>query len=35
LIILSAIGLVLHALMRSAARRYIFWIRRDDAPVMT
>jgi NitT/TauT family transport system permease protein len=35
LIILSAIGLVLHALMRYAARRYIFWIRRNDAPVMT
>ena len=35
LIILSAIGLVMHGLMRYAARRYIFWIRRSDAPVMT
>jgi NitT/TauT family transport system permease protein len=34
LIILSAIGLVMHGLMRYAARRYIFWIRRNDAPVM-
>ena len=34
LIVLSAIGLVMHGLMRLAARRYIFWIRRDEAPVL-
>jgi NitT/TauT family transport system permease protein len=34
LVVLSAIGLALHALMRYAARRSIFWIRRNDAPVM-
>ena len=34
LIYLSFIGLILHGLMRFAARRYIFWIRRNDAPVM-
>jgi NitT/TauT family transport system permease protein len=34
LIVLSAIGLAMHGIMRYAARRYIFWIRRDDAPVM-
>jgi NitT/TauT family transport system permease protein len=34
LIVLSAIGLVMHGLMRYAARRYIFWIRRSEAPVM-
>jgi len=34
LIYLSAIGLLLHGLMRFAARRYIFWIRRNDAPVV-
>jgi NitT/TauT family transport system permease protein len=34
LIVLSAIGLVMHGLMRYAARRYIFWIRRNDAPVL-
>jgi NitT/TauT family transport system permease protein len=34
LIVLSAIGLAMHGLMRVAARRYIFWIRRNDAPVM-
>jgi NitT/TauT family transport system permease protein len=25
----------MHGLMRYAARRYIFWIRRSEAPVMT
>jgi NitT/TauT family transport system permease protein len=34
LIYLSAIGLILHGAMRFAARRYIFWIRRNDAAVM-
>jgi NitT/TauT family transport system permease protein len=34
LIVLSAIGLLMHGAMRYAARRYIFWIRRDEAPVM-
>jgi NitT/TauT family transport system permease protein len=34
LIMLSAIGLLMHGAMRFAARRYIFWIRRNDAPVM-
>jgi NitT/TauT family transport system permease protein len=34
LIVLSAIGLTLHGLVRYAARRYIFWIRRE-APLMT
>lgn len=35
LIVLSAIGLALHALMRYAARRYIFWIRRNDAAMIS
>lgn len=35
LIVLSAIGLAMHGLMRYAARRYIFWIRRSNTPVMT
>lgn len=34
LIVLSAIGLLMHGAMRFAAQRYIFWIRRNDAPVM-
>lgn len=34
LVILSVIGLVMHGLMRYAARRYIFWIRRSETPVM-
>lgn len=34
LIVLSAIGLAMHGAMRFAARRYIFWIRRSDAPVL-
>ena len=34
LVVLSAIGLVLHALMRYAARRSIFWIKRNDTPVI-
>jgi NitT/TauT family transport system permease protein len=34
LIVLSAIGLVMHGAMRCAAHRYIFWIRRNEAPVM-
>ena len=32
LIVLSAIGLAMHGAMRFAARRYIFWIRRSEAP---
>ncbi len=34
LIVLSAIGLAMHGAMRFAARRYIFWIRRSEAPVL-
>ncbi|HEX9468524.1 MAG TPA: ABC transporter permease [Bradyrhizobium sp.] len=34
LIVLSAIGLLMHGAMRYAARRYIFWIRRNEAPAM-
>jgi NitT/TauT family transport system permease protein len=34
LIVLSAIGLVMHGVTRVAARRYIFWIRRNEAPVL-
>jgi NitT/TauT family transport system permease protein len=34
LIMLSAIGLLMHGAMRFVARRYIFWIGRNDAPVM-
>lgn len=34
LIVLSAIGLIMHGVMRYAARRYIFWIRRNDTPVL-
>ena len=34
LVILSAIGLVLHWLMRFAARRSIFWIKRGNTPVI-
>ena len=34
LIVLSAIGLAMHGVMRFAARRYIFWIRRNEAPVL-
>lgn len=34
LIVLSAIGLIMHGLMRYSARRTIFWIRRDDTPVL-
>jgi NitT/TauT family transport system permease protein len=34
LIVLSAIGLAMHSAMRIAARRYIFWIRRAEAPVL-
>lgn len=34
LIVLSAIGLAMHGAMRFVARRYIFWIRRSEAPVM-
>lgn len=35
LIVLSAIGLIMHGIMRIAARRYIFWIRRNEAPVLS
>ena len=35
LIVLSAIGLAMHGAMRYAARCYIFWMRRSEAPVMT
>ncbi len=31
LIILSAIGMILHGITRFAGRRYIFWIRRERA----
>ncbi len=34
LIVLSAIGLLMHGAMRYAANRYIFWIKRNEAPVM-
>jgi NitT/TauT family transport system permease protein len=34
LIVLSAIGMVMHGAVRVAARRYIFWIRRNEAPVL-
>jgi NitT/TauT family transport system permease protein len=34
LIVLSVIGLVMHGAMRFAAHRYIFWIRRNEAPVL-
>ncbi len=34
LIFLSIIGLAMHGAMRIAARHYIFWIRRNEAPVM-
>jgi NitT/TauT family transport system permease protein len=34
LIVLSAIGLAMHGLMRLAARRYIFWIKRDETPAL-
>jgi NitT/TauT family transport system permease protein len=34
LIVLSAIGLLLHGTMRYAAQRSIFWIRRNEAPVL-
>jgi NitT/TauT family transport system permease protein len=34
LIVLSAIGLVMHGAVRVAARRYIFWIQRNEAPVL-
>jgi len=34
LIILSAIGMILHGITRFAGRRYIFWIRREQPAVM-
>jgi NitT/TauT family transport system permease protein len=34
LIVLSVIGLVMHGVTRLLARRTIFWIRRNDAPVL-
>lgn len=34
LVYLSAIGLLLHGAMRFAARHYIFWIRRNEAPAV-
>jgi NitT/TauT family transport system permease protein len=34
LVILSAIGMILHSITRFAGRRYIFWIRREPATVM-
>ena len=34
LIVLSVIGLAMHGVTRVAARRYIFWIRRNEAPVL-
>jgi NitT/TauT family transport system permease protein len=35
LIVLSAIGLIMHGVMRLAARHYIFWIRRSEGPVLS
>jgi NitT/TauT family transport system permease protein len=34
LVVLSSIGLAMHGFMRYAARRYIFWIRRSEAPML-
>lgn len=34
LVVLSAIGLVLHWLMRFAARKSIFWVNRNSSPVI-
>jgi NitT/TauT family transport system permease protein len=34
LIVLSAIGMILHGITRFAGRRYIFWIRREQPAVM-
>jgi NitT/TauT family transport system permease protein len=34
LIILSAIGMIMHSITRFAGRRYIFWIRREQPAVM-
>jgi NitT/TauT family transport system permease protein len=33
LVYLSVIGLVLHGLMRFAAKRYVFWIRRNETAI--
>ena len=35
LIFLSLIGICLHGLVRAAARRYVFWIRREQTPIVT
>ncbi len=35
LIILSAIGMVMHGITRFAGKRYIFWIRREPTSVMS
>lgn len=35
LIFLSLIGIVLHAAVRLGARRFVFWIRREQLPIIT
>jgi NitT/TauT family transport system permease protein len=35
LIFLSLIGIALHGLVRACARRFVFWIRREQTPVVT
>lgn len=35
LIFLSMIGICLHTLVRAGARRFVFWIRREQTPIVT
>lgn len=35
LIFLSLIGIVLHGIVRTAAKRFVFWIRREQTPIIT
>ncbi|MDB5650303.1 MAG: Binding-protein-dependent transport system inner rane component, partial [Hyphomicrobiales bacterium] len=35
LIFLSLIGVVLHGIVRTAASRFVFWIRREQTPIIT
>jgi NitT/TauT family transport system permease protein len=35
LIFLSLIGISLHSIVRAAARRFVFWIRREQTPIVT
>ncbi|MDB5510123.1 MAG: Binding-protein-dependent transport system inner rane component [Hyphomicrobiales bacterium] len=35
LIFLSLIGISLHTIVRAGARRYVFWIRREQTPIVT